>query len=126
MIVIFIAGTLVAAAIAITRGRIESAKWSEANSTAGIIRRAIRTFVAENGSDYDYKKLEGKLDKPPIYRVLGFSSSGLSGAYFNQGDYILKRITADPPSCVVEVKSSHAQGPSGKGRLAADGSWSVN
>ena len=126
MIVTFILGILAAVAIAIMRGRIESAKWSEVNCTAGIVRRAIQAFVAENGRDYDYENLEGKLDEPSVPRAFGFSSSRLSGSYFNQGDYKVKRIRTDAASCVVKVKSSHAQGPSGKGTSAADGSWSVN
>ena len=61
-----------------------------------------------------------------MYKKLGFSSSDLSGSYFNQGDYLLKDVTADPHGCVVEVESSHPEGPPGKGTLDADGDWSVN
>ncbi|MBW8041729.1 MAG: type II secretion system protein [Planctomycetes bacterium] len=126
MIVIFIVGIMAAVAIPIMRGRIDAAKWSEANRTAGTIRTAVRAFIVENGSDYNYNRLKGKLSKPSLYRELGFSSSDLTGSYFYQKDYKLKDVTADPMSCVVEVNSSHPEGPPGKGTFAADGTWSVN
>ena len=125
MVVIFIIGIMAAVAIPIMRGRIDAAKWSEANLTAGTIRSAVRTFIAENGPDYNYKKLKGRLDKPSLYTELGFNGLDLSGSYFNQRDYQLKNVQADPISCVISVKSSHPQGPPGKATLAADGTWSV-
>jgi prepilin-type N-terminal cleavage/methylation domain-containing protein len=126
MVVTFIVGIMAAVAIPIMRGRIDTAKWSEANLTAGTIRSAVRTFIAENGPDYDYKKLKGKLDKPSLYTELGFNNSDLSGSYFNQRDYQLKKVQADPIGCIVEVKSSHPEGPPGRGTLTEDGSWFVN
>ncbi len=86
---------------------------------------AVRTFVAEYGDHYNYKKLKGKLSKPSLYRQLGFNSKDLSGSYFYQKDYKLKDVTADPQGCVVEVESSHPEGPPGKGTFDADGNWSV-
>jgi prepilin-type N-terminal cleavage/methylation domain-containing protein len=125
MIVIFIVGIMAAVAIPIMRGRIDSAKWSEANRTAGTIRRAVRTYMIEHGDRKNYQVLNGALNMPSVYKKLGFSSSDLSGSYFNQGDYELKDVTANPPSCVVVVESGHPEGPSGKGTLNADGNWSV-
>lgn len=126
MVVTFIVSIMAAVAIPIMRGRINTAKWSEANLTAGTIRSAVRTFIAENGPDYDYRRLTARLDNPSLYTVLGFNNSDLSGSYFNQGDYQLRNVRADPPGCVVDVRSSHPEGPPGRGILAADGSWSVN
>ncbi len=126
MIVIFIVGIMAAVAIPIMRGRIDSAKWSEANRTAGTIRMAVRAFIVEHGDRDNFQGLKGALNIPSVYKKLGFSSSDLSGSYFNQGDYELKDVTADPPGCVVEVESSHPEGPPGKGTLDADGNWSVN
>ncbi len=125
MIVIFIVGIMAAIAIPIMRGRIDSAKWSEANRTAGTIRRAVRTYIVEHGDRKNYQGLSGTLNMPSVYKKLGFESKDLSGSYFYQGDYELKNVTADPPGCVVEVKSSHAEGPPGRGTLDADGNWSV-
>jgi prepilin-type N-terminal cleavage/methylation domain-containing protein len=50
MVVILIVGILAAASVPMMRGRIDSAKWSEANATAGTIKSAVRVFVAENGA----------------------------------------------------------------------------
>ena len=126
MVVILIVGILAAVAVPIMRGRIDSAKWSEANASAGAIRSAVRAYIAEKGPNYDYSGLIGDLGDATIQGELGFSSSDLAGAYFNQADYDITSVTADPPTCVVSVTSSHAQGPSGTGTLAADGSWTVN
>ncbi len=125
MIVIFIVGVMAAVAIPIMRGRIDSAKWSEANRTAGTIKRAVRTYMVEHGNRKNFQVLNGTLNEQSVYKKLGFSSKDLNGSYFYQGDYILKDVTADPPSCVVEVQSSHAEGPPGRGTLGADGNWYV-
>ena len=50
MVVILIVGILAAASVPMMRGRIDSAKWSEANATAGTIKSAVRVFVAEHGA----------------------------------------------------------------------------
>lgn len=126
MVTVLIFGILAAVAVPIMRGRVDAGKWSEANTAAGTIRSAIRTYIAEKGPVYDYSNLEGKLDTASIYRELGFNSSDLAGSYFNQGDYEIRSVTADPPTCVIEVTSTHARGPWGTGTMGADGSWSVN
>jgi len=125
MVVILIVGILAAVAVPIMRGRIDSAKWSEANASAGAIKTTIRAYIAEKGPTYDYSGLIGKLDDTDIQAALGFSSSDLAGAFFNQADYDIKSVVADPPSCVIEVISTKSGGPAGTGTLAADGSWSV-
>ena len=123
MVVILIVGILAAVAVPIMRGRIDSAKWSEANASAGAVKTGIRAYIAEKGPNYDYSGLIGTLDTQIIYEELGFASSDLAGAYFNQGDYQVISVVADPPSCVVEVTSTHLQGPTGTYRLEADGDW---
>ena len=49
MVVILIVGILAAASVPMMRGRIDSAKWSEANATAGTIKSAVRVYFAEYG-----------------------------------------------------------------------------
>jgi len=71
----------------------------------------------------DYSGIVGTLDTQTIYEELGFSDSDLAGAYFNQGDYDITSVVADPPSCVISVTSSHGQGPTGTYELEADGDW---
>ena len=128
MVVILIVGILAAVAVPIMRGRIDSAKWSEANASAGSIRTSIRAYIAEKGPNYDAydTDIEGGLDDSDIQANLGFSSNDLDGAYFDQEDYVISGVTADPPACVITVgPSSHDGAPTGTGTLAADGSWSV-
>lgn len=126
MVVILIVGILAAVAIPIMRGRIDQAKWSEANSAAGSIRTAVRAYIAEKGPSYDYSGLIGTLDTQTIYEALGFSSSDLDGKYFNQEDYSITSVAADPPSCAISVgPTAKSGGPPGTGTLDANGDWSV-
>ena len=125
MVVILIVGILAAVSVPIMRGRIDQAKWSEANAAAGSIRTAVRAYIAEKGPTYTYSGIEGKLSTAAIYQALGFSSNDIDGRYFKQADYTLSGVVADPPACVVTVKSSVTDGPSGTGTMDKDGNWSV-
>ena len=125
MVVILIVGILAAVAVPIMRGRIDQAKWSEANAAAGSIKTAVRAYIAEKGPTYSYSGLIGTLDTQSIYEALGFSSSDLDGKYFNQEDYSITAVTADPPSCAISVTSTKSGGPSGTGTLDANGDWAV-
>ena len=126
MVVILIVGILAAVAVPIMRGRIDQAKWSEANAAAGSVRTAVRAYIAEKGPTYDYSGLIGDLDTQTIYEALGFSSNDLDGKYFNQADYSITSVAADPPSCAVEVTTTKAGGPTGTGTLDVNGDWAVN
>ncbi len=82
MVVIFIVGILAAVAIPIMRGRIDSAKWSEAKAAMGSIRTAARAYCAEKGSSYTGYAATTLTD-------LGFAAAGtdLDGKYFSHGAY---------------------------------------
>jgi len=123
MVVVLIVGILAAVAVPIMRGRIDSAKWSEANASAGAIRTAVRAYIAEKGPNFDYSGISGTLDTQSIYEALGFDDSDLAGAYFNQGDYTVGNVDRDAGTCTVDVTSSHGQGPPGTYQLEADGDW---
>ena len=125
MVVILIVGILAAVAVPIMRGRIDSAKWSEANACAGTVRTAVRAYAAEKGPSFSYLGIETTLDIAACYTALGFSATDLAGAYFNQADYTVSAVNAATGGCTVTVVSSHAEGPSGTGTLAATGTWSV-
>jgi type IV pilus assembly protein PilA len=127
MVVILIVGILAAVAVPIMRGRIDSAKWSEANASAGAVRSAVRAYIAEKGPNYTgyAADIEGALSSATVYGNLGFSSTDLNGAYFNQADYTISSVDATNGTCVVTVTSTKSGGPSGTGTLAASGAWSV-
>ena len=126
MMVIFIIGILTAAVFPLIRGRIDAAKWSEARATAGTIKTAVRTIVTIMDPNYtDYGVIENSLGNGLLALLLGFTDTSLDGSYFNQADYRISNVNGVDGTCVVMVRSTHPEGPSGVGILAADGSWSV-
>ena len=126
MVVILIVGILAAVAAPIARGRINKAKWAEANATAGALKTALRAYLATvNSGSTDFSEVEGSLGSSSIASLLGFTTESLNGTYFNQGDYTISDVNGANGTCVVTVTSTHAKGPSGTGVLAANGTWSV-
>jgi prepilin-type N-terminal cleavage/methylation domain-containing protein len=125
LVVIFIVTILSAVAMPLIRGKINSSKWSEAQTGAGTIRTAVRTYIAEKGPNYDYSDVEGSLGTQSIFVSLGFKGSDLNGRYFSQGDYSVSNVSASPPGCVITVTSSVGDGPPGTGTMDATGTWSV-
>ena len=125
MVVILIVGILAAVAIPMMRGRIDAAKWSEANAAAGAIRSSVRVYAAENGVAAAQTNLVGAVAS--VLSELGFGASDLTGTYFVAGDYNVDSINADGVS-VITVTASQANGPpAGESyTLAVDGSWTKN
>lgn len=126
MVVIFIIGILAAVAVPLMRGRIDSAKWSEARTGAGTIKTAVRSLVTTMDPNYtDYAVIEDSLGNGLLALLLGFTNTSLEGSYFNQADYTISDVNGVDGTCVVTVNSTHPKGPSGVGILAANGSWLV-
>ncbi len=126
MVVIFIIGILAAAVVPLMRGRIDSAKWSEARATAGTIKTAVRSLVTTMDPNYtDYTVIENSLGNVLLALLLGFTNTSLEGSYFKQADYTISDVNGVDGTCVVRVSSTHPKGPSGIGILAANGSWLV-
>ena len=128
MVVILIVGILAAVSVPLMRGRIDSAKWSEANAAAGSIRSAVRAYMAEKGPNHDFSDVEGSLSTTAIHSRLGFASNDLDGSYFNQADYTIDSVDAANGTCVITVDgsgSANTESPDGTGTLSADGSWEV-
>lgn len=124
--VILIVGVLAAVLLPVMRGRVETAKWAEAQAAAGTIRTAVRAYVMEKGDAYDYSAIEGSMGEPSIQQAFGFTATDLDGAYFNQSDYVISDVAVSPPSCTVTITSSHDNGPGGAGTLDNTGGWSVS
>ena len=122
MVVILIVGILAAVAIPLMQGRIDKAKWSEANATAGTIRTAIRAYAAET-SVATAKGLIGA-DLSSGNSELGFDASDLVGTYFTGADYDITAVD-DSGIATIEVTASgfSADSPTGAYILGADGSW---
>jgi type IV pilus assembly protein PilA len=123
MVVIMIVSILAGVTIPILRGRIDSAKWSEANAAAGTIRTAVSTYVARHDVSKAQSTLVNKrLDGAATQSALGFSTSDLTGTYFVSSDYTITAINS-VGHAAVQVTGSQDNAPTGTKTLAADGSW---
>jgi len=89
MVVILIVGILAAVAIPILRGRIESAKWSEAAAIAGTIRAAVRAYYGEDS--VAVAAMAGSTLNT-IQETLGFTSGDLSGQYFQASNFTFASV----------------------------------
>jgi prepilin-type N-terminal cleavage/methylation domain-containing protein len=77
LVVMIIISILVAVVVPIMQGHIDSARWSEGRAIMGIIARALRTHITENGNDF----------KPvPTLTELGLEPGNLNGTYFSGGE----------------------------------------
>ncbi len=125
MVVILIVGILAAVAIPLMQGRIDKAKWSEANATAGTIRTAVRAYCAETSVATAQTNCKGSLDGADIQGYLGFSDTDLEGTYFLPADYSIQSIN-DSGIAVIQVESGTASDDApddGPYQLGVDGSW---
>jgi prepilin-type N-terminal cleavage/methylation domain-containing protein len=120
MVVILIVGILAAASIPLMRGRIDSAKWAEANATAGTIKSAVRVYFAEHGNATAVK---GALSEGTIRTALGFTEGDLTGTYFVPGDYTITEVNATTGNATVQVKGSTTNAPTGTKVLSETGTW---
>lgn len=114
MVVILIVGILAAASVPLMRGRINSAKWAEANAMAGTIQTAARVYFVEHGSiSTDVSKTD-----------LGFLDGDLEGTYFTENDFSISAVSEDDDGKVaVSVTGSKGNAPEGTWVLGIDGSW---
>ncbi|MCE5185507.1 MAG: type II secretion system GspH family protein [Planctomycetaceae bacterium] len=121
MVVILIVGILAAASIPLMRGRIDSAKWSEANAIAGTIRSAVRVAYAEDAD----AKLTGTLNDPTLQASLGFNPADLTGTYFAPGDFNVDTVDEDTGIAVITVTSDGTgkKPAAGSYVLTAEGEW---
>ena len=122
MVVILIVGILAAASVPMMRGRIDSAKWSEANATAGTIKSAVRVFIAEYG---EAAVPTGALSVAATQTALGFTTTDLTGTYFGAGDYTIGNTDTSDGTCTVTVTSdgSGNKPTAGSKTLSAAGVW---
>ena len=81
--VVIIVAMLAAVAIALMRGRVDSAKWSEGKATAGTIATAIRAWIAGYNMPGSWTNAPGSLDATE----LGFTSNDLDGTYFSESHF---------------------------------------
>ncbi len=114
MVVILIIGILAAVAVPLMRGRINRAKWSEANAGCGTVWTSLRAYIAEKGPDFDYSGINGQVIGQ-VGLELGFNPTDLEGTYFAPGDYSIGSVVGEPPACVITVTPSKGNAPPGSG-----------
>ena len=117
MVVILIVGILAAASVPMMRGRIDSAKWSEANATAGTVKSAIRVYFAEHAASPT-----GALSNTTTQSLLGFNAADLTGTYFVPGDYNIDSVDTNG-NAAVTVTGSQSNAPTGSKTLSTSGAW---
>ncbi|OHB74794.1 MAG: hypothetical protein A2Z25_15560 [Planctomycetes bacterium RBG_16_55_9] len=122
MVVILIVGILAAVAIPLMQGRIDKAKWSEANAAAGSIRTAVRAYAAETSIATAQGLASETLDDTDTQTALGFSANDLEGTYFTAANYEITSVSATGVA-VITVTASKSNAPSGSYQLEADGDW---
>lgn len=124
MVVILIVGILAAVAIPLMQGRIDKAKWSEANATAGTIRTAIRAYAAETSVATAQALILTTLADPATQSALGFSATDCEGTYFASGDYTITNIDGNGIAEITVANGSKPDAPTnGPYILHVDGSW---
>ena len=119
MVVILIVGILAAASVPMMRGRIDSAKWSEANATAGTIKSAIRVYFAEYAASPT-----GALSNATTQSLLGFNSADLTGTYFVPANYNIDSVDTNG-NAAITVTASQTNAPTAGDTktLSVSGSW---
>jgi type IV pilus assembly protein PilA len=123
MVVILIVGILAAVAIPLMQGRIDKAKWSEANATAGTIRTAIRAYAAETSVATAQGLIGNDLSDGPTQSALGFSANDCEGTYFESDDYTITAVDGTGIATITVTGGSKTDSPSGSYRLNVDGTW---
>jgi prepilin-type N-terminal cleavage/methylation domain-containing protein len=122
MVVILIVGILAAVALPFMLGRSDKAKWSEANTAAGTIRVAIRSYVGLTNIAAAQALVGNGLDDTTTQNLLGFIATDLEGTYFTASDYTITSVDGNGFAAIT-VTGSQANAPTGSYRLEADGDW---
>ncbi|MBN1795548.1 MAG: type II secretion system protein [Sedimentisphaerales bacterium] len=120
MVVILIVSILAGVAIPLMQGRIDSAKWSEANAAAGTIRTAVRAYHAEKGATASAALATATLDDSDTQAALGFNDSDLAGTYFDASNYTITSVDSDG---IAVITVSAGTGLEGTYVLGTDGAW---
>jgi prepilin-type N-terminal cleavage/methylation domain-containing protein len=115
--VIAIVGILSAVLVPLIMGKIESAKWAEANTVAGTIKSAVLIHFANTK-----QRITGSMNDENAQKALGFTASDLTTTYFIPGDYNIDSV-GDDGSIQITVTASQPNAPKGKKTLKPDGSW---
>jgi prepilin-type N-terminal cleavage/methylation domain-containing protein len=114
MMVVLIVGILAAVAIPLYSGRIDKAKWTEADAAAGTIRTAVRVYWAEKGgagTTWNFSDITG--DITLFGPKLGITPGGLNGNYFKSGCYVINSVNSATGNSVITINATLDPGSGG-------------
>ena len=117
LVVILIVSILASIMIPIIRGRIDSAKWAEANAAAGMIRNAVKVYYFETGME-----ITGSLGDISVLDALSIRTGDLTGTYFVASDYTIDSVN-DEGIATITVSGSLPKAPNDSKTLYPDGKW---
>ena len=123
MVVILIVGILAAVAIPLMQGRIDKAKWSEGNATAGTVRTAIRAYAAETSVTTAQTLAGSNLGVAATRALLGFAATDCEGTYFESDDYLITAVNGNGIATIRVTGGSKGVSPTGTYDLNPDGTW---
>jgi type IV pilus assembly protein PilA len=123
MVVILVIGILASVAIPLMQVRIDKAKWSEACSAAGTIRRSVHTYSAETSIATAQGLTGNDLGDTTTEAALGFIPADLEGTYFSPGDYVITSVNGNGFATITASGGSKTGSPAGSYVLQADGKW---
>ena len=123
MVVVLIVGILAAIALPLMNGKIDRSKWSEACTSAGSIRRAVRNYAAETSVVTAQILVGSDMGDLATQEVLGFIGQDLEGTYFTASDFIITAINGDGIATITVTGGSKVNSPTGSYVLQPDGTW---
>ncbi len=123
MVVILIVGILASVMAPMMKARVDRSKWSEACTSAGAIREAIRSYVAETNISIAKLLSGNNLGDVTIQECLGFSPEDLEGTYFSPGDYAITSVNDNGIASITVTGGSKDNSPPGSYVLQEDGKW---
>lgn len=117
LVIILIVSILAGLLVPIIRGRIESAKWAEANAAAGMIRNAVKIYYFESGAE-----ITGSLGDVSILNALSIGVGDLTGTYFVASDYTIDSVNSEGIATIT-VTGSLPKAPKDSKTLYPNGEW---
>jgi type IV pilus assembly protein PilA len=123
IVVILIVGILAAIASPMMKARVDKSKWSEACTSAGAIRTAIRNYAGETSIATAQALAGVDLSDAAVQNTLGFTSRDLDGTYFSPGDYTITSVNANGIVTITVTGGSKTGSPAGSYVLQSDGRW---
>jgi type IV pilus assembly protein PilA len=125
MVVILIVGILAAVAIPMMRGRVDAAKWSEANATVGTIRSSVRAYFAEKGPTYANYGTDLNGGVAVFGPTLGFQATDLDGKYFPNTAYTISNaaLSGGVLNYTITATGGTGEAPSGAYTMDQSGNW---